>query len=182
MRVILGIDPGSRVTGFGVIRASGARTQYLASGCIRLPPAEPLAGRLQRIFESLGQVIDEHSPTEIAIEQVFMSKSAGAALKLGQARGAAIVAAAVRGLAVHEYSPSSIKQAVVGTGQAEKAQVQHMVRTLLSLPAAPQADAADALAAALCHAHTAASLARVPQVRATRRSGLRWRTTGRARA
>jgi len=139
MRVILGIDPGSRLTGFGVVRAAGGRMNYLASGCIRLSPAEPLATRLQKIYEGVSSIIEEHAPTELAIEEVFMSKSAGSALKLGQARGAAIVAVAVRGLSVFEYSPSSIKQAVVGTGRAEKTQVQHMVCTLLGLPAAPQA-------------------------------------------
>jgi crossover junction endodeoxyribonuclease RuvC len=182
MRVILGIDPGSRLTGFGVVRAAGGKTSYLASGCIRLSPAESLAIRLQKIYEGVSSIIEEHAPTELAIEEVFMSKSAGSALKLGQARGAAIVAAAVRGLAVFEYSPSSIKQAVVGTGKAEKTQVQHMVCTLLGLPATPQADAADALAAALCHAHTAESMARLPLERATRRAGVRWRSIGRAKA
>lgn len=180
--MILGIDPGSRLTGFGVVRAAAGRMSYLASGCIRLSTADPLATRLQKIYEGVSSIIEEHSPTELAIEEVFMSKSAGSALKLGQARGAAIVAAAVRGLAVFEYAPRSIKQAVVGNGNAEKSQVQHMVCTLLGLPGTPQADAADALAAALCHAHTAESMARIPLARATRRSGTRWRSIGRAKA
>jgi crossover junction endodeoxyribonuclease RuvC len=170
--VILGVDPGSRVTGFGLIRADGARLQYLGSGCIRLADEE-LPGRLKRIFECLTEIIEEHRPTEFAIEQVFLARSADSALKLGQARGAAIVAAVRLGLPVYEYSARRIKQSVVGTGAAEKEQVQHMVKTLLKLPAAPQADAADALAAALCHAHTRQSLARLPGARATRRGRLR---------
>ena len=182
MRVILGIDPGSRLTGFGVVRAVAGKTSYLASGCIRLSASDSLATRLQKIYEGVCSIIDEHAPTELAIEEVFMAKSAGSALKLGQARGAAIVAAAVRGLTVFEYSPSSIKQAVVGTGRAEKTQVQHMVRTLLALPGVPQADAADALAAALCHAHTSESMARIPLVQASRRAGTRWRSIGRVKA
>jgi crossover junction endodeoxyribonuclease RuvC len=170
--VILGIDPGSRVTGFGVIRADGARLQYLGSGCIRVADEE-LPGRLKRIFDCITEIIEEHRPTELAIEQVFMAKSAGSALKLGQARGAAIVAAVRLGLPVFEYSARRIKQSVVGTGAAEKEQVQHMVRALLKLPAHPQADAADALAAALCHAHTRQSLGRLPGASATRRGRVR---------
>jgi len=170
--VILGVDPGSRVTGFGVIRTDGARLHYLASGCIRVANEE-LPGRLKQIFECLTEVIELHSPTEMAIEQVFMAKSAGSALKLGQARGAAIVAAVRLDVPVFEYSARRIKQSVVGTGAAEKEQVQHMVRTLLKLPAAPQADAADALAAALCHAHTHASMSRLPGTTATRRGRMR---------
>jgi len=171
--VILGVDPGSRVTGFGLIRVEGSRLEYLTSGCIRLGAGEELPLRLRHIFEDLGEIIERHAPLEVAIEQVFMAKSAGSALKLGQARGAAIVAAVSRGLPVYEYSARSIKQAVVGTGAAEKEQVQHMVRTLLRLPAAPQSDAADALAAALCHAHTRVSMRRLPLARSARRGRLR---------
>lgn len=172
MPVILGVDPGSRITGFGVIRAEGARLSYVASGCIRVADAE-MPQRLRRIFECIGEIIGQHRPAELAIEQVFMAKSAGSALKLGQARGVAIVAAVLQGLPVFEYSPRRIKQSVVGTGAADKEQVQHMVRTLLKLPAAPQADAADALAAAICHAHTSQSLSNLPQASATRRGRLR---------
>ena len=171
--MILGIDPGSRVTGFGLIGAEGGRLRYLSSGCIRLNASEAMPIRLRRIFEHMGEILDAHSPDEMAVEQVFMAKSAGSALKLGQARGVAIVSAARRGIPVFEYSATRIKQAVVGTGRADKTQVQHMVRSLLALPAAPQADAADALAVALCHAHTRESLARLPGAHAVRRGRLR---------
>lgn len=157
MTLILGIDPGSRKTGFGVIRCDGNRHRYVTSGVIRLPTGE-LPERLGVIFESINTIISEHQPVEVAVEEVFMAKSAGSALKLGQARGAAVTACVSRGLAVSEYTARQIKQAVVGTGAANKEQVQHMVMTLLKLPAAPQEDAADALAAALCHAHTRQSL------------------------
>jgi crossover junction endodeoxyribonuclease RuvC len=160
------------VTGFGVIAADGGRFRYLSSGCIRLA-REEMPIRLKRIVEGLTTIIEEHAPEEMAIEQVFMAKSAGSALKLGQARGAAIVAAVQRDLNVFEYSARRIKQSVVGTGAADKAQVQHMVRALLSLAGSPQADAADALAVALCHAQTRQSLLRLPEARAIRRGRLR---------
>lgn len=153
MTLILGIDPGSRKTGFGIIRVNGSRQEYIASGVIRLPVIA-LADRLKIIFDSISEIIDSHGPAEVAVEEVFMAKSAGSALKLGQARGAAIVACVRAELIVAEYTARQIKQAVVGTGAANKEQVQHMVKTLLKLPAAPQEDAADALAAALCHANT----------------------------
>lgn len=157
MTLILGIDPGSRKTGFGIIASQGGRNHYVASGVVRLPDVA-FADRLKLLFDSLTEVIDTHQPVEVAIEEVFMAKSAGSALKLGQARGAAMVACVNRSLLVAEYTARQIKQAVVGTGAATKEQVQHMVVTLLSLPATPQEDAADALAAALCHAHTRQSL------------------------
>ncbi len=153
MTLILGIDPGSRKTGFGVIRVQGTRQEYVASGVIRLP-LTALADRLKIIFDSISEIIESHSPDEVAVEEVFMAKNPGSALKLGQARGAAIVACVNRNVLVSEYTARQIKQAVVGTGAANKEQVQHMVKTLLRLPAAPQEDAADALAAALCHANT----------------------------
>lgn len=153
MAVILGIDPGSRKTGFGVLQMEGGKARYLTSGIIKLPTESPLPVRLGVLFDSLAQIIDEFQPVEASIEQVFMARSADSALKLGQARGAAVVACVTRGLSVYEYSARQIKQAVVGTGAADKTQVQHMVKTLLALPAAPKEDAADALAAALCHAH-----------------------------
>jgi crossover junction endodeoxyribonuclease RuvC len=157
MTLILGIDPGSRKTGFGIISVQGSRQTYVASGVIRLPLIA-LADRLKIIFDSISEIIDSHGPQEVAVEEVFMAKSAGSALKLGQARGAAIVACVNRELIVAEYTARQIKQAVVGTGAADKEQVQHMVKTLLKLPAAPQEDAADALAAALCHANTRQSM------------------------
>jgi crossover junction endodeoxyribonuclease RuvC len=171
--MILGVDPGSRVTGFGLVRAEAGRLRYVASGCIRLDGNSAMPLRLRQIFEDMSEIIEAHAPVEMAVEQVFMAKSAGSALKLGQARGVAIVAAARRGIPVFEYSATRIKQSVVGTGRADKTQVQHMVRALLALPAAPQADAADALAVALCHAHTRESLRSMPGARATRRGRLR---------
>ncbi|WP_166265965.1 crossover junction endodeoxyribonuclease RuvC [Marinobacter caseinilyticus] len=160
MAIILGVDPGSRITGYGLIRCEGRRTEYLDSGCIRVGE-KPMAQRLQTIFHSLATLIGEYRPDEFAIEQVFMARNPDSALKLGQARGAAIVSAANSGLAVFEYSARQVKQAVVGNGGADKAQVQHMVQTLLSLSRKPQADAADALAIALCHAHMNQSISRI---------------------
>lgn len=154
---LLGVDPGSRITGFGIILLENRQHRYLSSGCIRTEGGE-MAGRLQEIFQGLSQLIQEFQPHMLAIEKVFMHRNADAALKLGQARGAALVAATNAGLAVHEYTPNEIKQAVVGHGHADKRQVQHMVRVLLNLPATPQADAADALAVALCHAQTSSAL------------------------
>lgn len=148
---ILGIDPGSVITGYGVIEA-GDRPTLCEAGCLRLPNAG-FPERLARIFEGLRDVIDKWSPGEMAVESVFVSRNAASALKLGQARGAAICAGAAAGLTIAEYSPAKIKQAVVGRGSADKAQVQHMVRILLNLPETLQADAADATAVALCHLH-----------------------------
>ena len=151
MTVILGIDPGSRKTGFGLVEVTQAGNRYVSSGVIKLPVDEPLALRLKVLAQALNEIIDEFSPTVAAIEEVFMNKSAGSALKLGQARGAAMVICATRELEVFEYATRQIKQAVVGTGGATKDQVQHMVTRLLRLPATPGEDASDALAAALCH-------------------------------
>ncbi len=148
----MGIDPGSRVTGYGVIRQVGRQLTYLGSGCIRTnTPALP--ERLRLIYAGVSEIITQFSPDYFAIEQVFMAKNADSALKLGQARGAAIVAAVNQTLPVFEYAARQVKQTVTGTGAADKAQVQHMVRTLLKLPANPQADAADALAIAITHCH-----------------------------
>jgi crossover junction endodeoxyribonuclease RuvC len=154
MTVILGIDPGSRKTGFGVLRIDGKRPLYVSSGTIRLPVNEPLSARLKVLYESLTEIIETHQPVQAAIESVFVAKSADSALKLGHARGAAMVACEMHGLTVHEYAARQIKQSVVGTGAASKQQIQHMVTTLLGLSAEPQEDAADGLAAALCHCHT----------------------------
>ncbi len=157
MSIILGIDPGSRLTGYGVIRQTGSKFEYIASGCIRMTTTE-MPDRLKQIFDGVRQIIAQTQPTVFAIEQVFMARNPDSALKLGQARGAAIVAAKFADLEVFEYSARQVKQSVVGTGAADKTQVQHMVKTLLKLPANPQADAADALAVALCHGHTQQSL------------------------
>ncbi|PNC08945.1 crossover junction endodeoxyribonuclease RuvC [Escherichia coli] len=150
MAIILGIDPGSRVTGYGVIRQVGRQLSYLGSGCIRTK-VDDLPSRLKLIYAGVTEIITQFQPDYFAIEQVFMAKNADSALKLGQARGVAIVAAVNQELPVFEYAARQVKQTVVGIGSAEKSQVQHMVRTLLKLPANPQADAADALAIAMIH-------------------------------
>lgn len=157
MSIILGIDPGSRITGYGVIQQKGNKCHYIASGCIRTK-GDTLAPKLDMIFNGVSEIIQQYQPTEFGIEQVFMAKNADSALKLGQARGAAIVAATQADLYVCEYSARQIKQAVSGTGGATKDQVQAMVVQILSLSGRPQADAADGLAIAICHAHTAQSL------------------------
>lgn len=156
MTRILGIDPGSRLTGFGLIDAQRGRAQYVESGVIRIDPG-PLDARLACIFSGITELLVEFQPTSVAIENVFMHRNAASALKLGQARGAAIVAAAVAGVVVAEYTPAEIKLSVVGNGRAAKAQVQFMVSRLLGLAALPRADAADALAGALCHAQRLAN-------------------------
>lgn len=153
MTIILGIDPGSRITGYGVIRQQGRRLEYLGSGCIRTDSVD-LAGKLGQIFAGVTEVITQFQPDTFAIEQVFMAKNPDSALKLGQARGSAIVAAVNAGLPVSEYAARLIKQSVVGNGNADKKQMQHMVVQVLKLTATPQADAADALGVAICHAHT----------------------------
>jgi crossover junction endodeoxyribonuclease RuvC len=149
---ILGIDPGLVATGFGVVERSGNELIHVAHGTVRPPRSSPLAARLHCLYSALAQVIEEHRPDAVAIEQVFVASSPYAALVLGQARGALLAAVAARGLPVTEYTPSQIKQGVAGSGAAPKPQVQAMVRRLLALDRAP-ADAADALAAAIRHAH-----------------------------
>ncbi len=172
MSIVLGVDPGSRKTGFGVLSTESNRLSYVASGVIRIPETLTLPERLQMIFSHLTEVIEQYQPGEFAIEQVFMAKNAGSALKLGQARGAAIVAATMQDLPVSEYEARKIKQSVVGTGAADKLQVQHMVKTLLKLPRSPQEDAADALAVAICHVNTQRHLVSVAQSRHFRRGRL----------
>ncbi len=149
---ILGIDPGSRVTGYGVVDQDGQQLRYIASGCVRAE-AGTLAERLGIIFDGVSQVIGEYQPQEMAIEQEFMNKNADSALKLGQARGAAICAGVQSQVPVEEYAARQIKQAVVGRGGASKQQVLHMICVLLSLPQSPPGDAADALGVAVCHGH-----------------------------
>ncbi|MBC8653702.1 crossover junction endodeoxyribonuclease RuvC, partial [Providencia vermicola] len=137
MAIILGIDPGSRVTGYGVIRQQGRQLLYLGSGCIRTQ-VDDLPSRLQRIYAGVSEIITQYQPDILSIEQVFMAKNADSALKLGQARGVAIVAAANANIPVFEYAARQVKQTVVGTGAAEKSQVQHMVKSILKLSANPQ--------------------------------------------
>jgi crossover junction endodeoxyribonuclease RuvC len=176
MQIILGIDPGSRITGFGVISVSDVgrtnKYEYLDSGCIKTlglidkeidnpddyynlnkskADISVISARLKIIYKSVSELIIKYKPTHVAIEQVFVNKNVQSALKLGQARGAAILAAAMHDVPVFEYAPRQIKKAIVGTGAAEKSQVQHMVTQLLSLSKKPGLDAADALAIAICH-------------------------------
>jgi crossover junction endodeoxyribonuclease RuvC len=148
---VLGLDPGSRRTGFGVIECRGGQLVAVAHGCLSLAAAAP-AARLRMIFEGLQELMSQHHPAEVAVERVFVSRNADSALKLGQARGAALCAVPA-GVPVFEYAPRAVKLAVVGSGAAEKFQVAHMIRTLLALSERPGADAADALAVAVCHAH-----------------------------
>ena len=148
---ILGVDPGSRVTGYGVIEVEGPRSRWLAHGQIRCGEGE-LGGRLLQIFSELGALIREYRPQEAAVESVFVNRNVSSAIVLGQARGAAICALAGAGLSLAEYAPAQVKSAIVGQGRAEKAQVQHMIKALLQLERAPPADASDALAVALLEA------------------------------
>lgn len=155
---ILGIDPGLRVTGFGVIEKTGEKTTYIASGTIKTASGkktdkEALPARLKIIVEGLTEVINTYAPTQVAIEKVFVNVNPQSTLLLGQARGAAISAAVIKNLDVAEYTALQVKQSVVGNGHADKEQVQEMVKRLLQLPATPGPDSADALACAICHVH-----------------------------
>ncbi len=151
-RIILGIDPGSRTTGYGVIAVEKRKNYYLASGCIRLHSKDWLE-KCHTLYDALQGIIQTHQPTEAAIERIFMHINPASALKLGQARGAAITALAYHRVTLSEYTARQVKQAVVGYGAAQKRQVQQMVQVLLALSGMPQVDASDALAVALCHSH-----------------------------
>lgn len=160
MAIILGIDPGSRITGYGLINSVGNKLEYIHCGCVRTEtPSQP--ERLKIIFSEICQIIEQYSPQQAAVEEVFMGKNPSAALKLGQARGSAMVACLSHDLTVAEYSARKVKQAVVGAGGADKLQVQHMVKAILSIGDTIAEDAADALAVAICHANTEASLIRM---------------------
>jgi crossover junction endodeoxyribonuclease RuvC len=150
MSIILGIDPGSIKTGYGVIQTDGRHHNYIDCGYISLGSG-PLPGRLNELFENLNELINLYKPQCVSVEQVFVAKNARSALTLGHARGVIIVAAVQQKMSVYEYSAKQIKSSVVGNGAATKQQVQFMVKNLLQLPSLPQEDAADALAAALCH-------------------------------
>lgn len=153
MERILGIDPGSRLTGYGVIESDHSILRFISCGVIKTNTEFPFCHRLNEIFDGINEVIQLQDPSVCAIEDVFVAKNARAALKLGQARGAAVVSAMQNGLQVYDYNPKMVKQAVAGYGQAEKVQIQNMVKTILGLSAAPSSDAADALAVAICHAN-----------------------------
>lgn len=167
MATILGIDPGSRITGYGIIKEINQKLHYLDSGCIRTSEGD-LTSRLLEIFNGICELMDAYSPDEVAIEQVFMHQNPSSALKLGHARGVAMVACASHRVKVSEYSAREVKQTIVGYGAAEKHQVKQMVMNLLLLNSAPQNDAADALAIAICHCHMRVK-GRVQGARRTRR-------------
>ena len=150
--LILGIDPGLNRCGWGLVASEGARLSHIAHGIVAPKPQQQLASRLLFLFEELGAVIDQHNPHEVAVEETFVNSNARAALALGQARGVALAAAARRGVVVAEYSPATIKKAIVGSGSADKTQIAFMVRRLLPAAGDVSADAADALGVALCHA------------------------------
>jgi crossover junction endodeoxyribonuclease RuvC len=159
---IIGIDPGSQRTGVGIIDVDGTgKLIHVFHGALAVAGEATFPLRLKRIFDELCDIIAAHQPAECGIERVFMARNPDSALKLGQARGAAICAVVSQGITVHEYAATEVKQSVVGSGRGDKAQVQHMIGILLGLKGPLQADAADALAIAVTHAHTRASLARV---------------------
>lgn len=151
---ILGIDPGTGTTGYGIIDVEGNRLRHVDNGIIKTKSSEPLPLRLKTIYDGLTCILEEFSPDAVSVEQVFLAKNPKAALTLGHSRGTAVLAAVNKGIEVHEYSALQVKSAVVGYGHAAKQQVQHMVKALLNLPEVAQEDAADALAVAICHANS----------------------------
>lgn len=160
--IILGVDPGTRTTGFGVIEVLGSRFRYLEAGGISLAATDDMSERLLKLSFELGKIIHQYKPEAMAVEKIFHAVNVQSALKLGYARGVILLEAAKKGLSIGEYTPTSIKQAVTGYGRAEKTQVQEMVRILLGLEQVPKPhDAADALAVAICHAHSGADLTRI---------------------
>jgi len=171
MTRILGIDPGSRLTGYGIIDMDGNHSTHIAHGTIRIQ-GDNIAEKLGLLFRELRRILDEFQPDEVSVEKVFMHKNADSALTLGQARGCAITACADKDLPVFEYTANQVKQATVGKGHAAKEQVQHMVKILLCLRASPPADAADALATALCHGHSREGMLRMTGVKGIKRGRL----------
>lgn len=151
---ILGIDPGTSLTGYGIIDVEGNRLRHIDSGVISTKSKDPLPIRLQTIYDGLREILDQYLPACVAVEQVFMAKNPRAALTLGHSRGVALLAGIHSDLPVSEYSALQVKSAVVGYGRADKQQVQHMVKALLNLPEVAQEDASDALAVAICHANS----------------------------
>ena len=168
---ILGVDPGLRITGFGVIEKTGNKLAYLASGCIKTDAKTSLPTRLGAIHAGLRELVAQYQPDQAVVEIVFVNVNPQSTLLLGQARGAAITALVSSGLDVAEYTALQVKQAVVGNGHADKTQVQHMVRRLLSLSGDPSPDAADALACAICHAHGSTGLAAMAGIGTRKRGG-----------
>lgn len=154
MTIVMGIDPGSLVTGYGIIRINNLQLEYIDSGCIRMDSNKKIAPRLKQIHDGIAELIAQYQPNEAAIEEVFMANNASSAIKLGQARGAAITTLMRFNIEPAEYSAREVKKAIVGYGAASKEQMQLMVKTLLKLPGIPAEDAADALAIAICHVNT----------------------------
>lgn len=152
---ILGIDPGTRVTGYGIVENKENRLIHIDNGGIFTDAGAPLPERLKEIYTGLGKIIEEYRPDVISMEDIFYSKNVKSALKLGHARGVSILAGSIKDIEIFEYSPTAIKSAITGYGRAGKEQIQRMVKVLLNLPEVPQSDAADALAAAICHINTA---------------------------
>lgn len=154
--IILGVDPGTAITGYGFVRVEDDQLEMIAFGAITTPPDWELARRIEHIYRELSRLITQHAPTDAVVEKLFFSKNVRTALSVGQARGVALLAAEQAHLTIHEYAPLEIKQAIAGYGRADKNQVQQMVKLLLKLDSIPQPDdAADALAVAICHAHSA---------------------------
>lgn len=172
MTRILGIDPGSQITGYGIIDTEGNHSAHVDHGIIRVR-GKDIAEKLRLIYQGLSALITQFEPHEVSIEKVFMHKNADSALKLGQARGAAITVAAIHDLEIFEYSANQVKQSTVGKGHAAKQQVQHMVKVLLNLSEVPFADASDALAIALCHAHSRHGVLRMRGVSGIKHGRLR---------
>lgn len=172
---VLGIDPGSRITGYGIVDQTGNRLVHVDNGAIFTDSAADFPGRLKQIFDGLSGIILQYHPDEVAVENIFFSTNVQSALKLGQARGAAIVAAVNANLPVAEYSALQVKQAVVGQGRAEKGQVQKMLKSLLGLPEIAQADASDALAVAVCHINSHGLKQKTGQGGALKRQKTSWR-------
>lgn len=168
---ILGIDPGSLLTGYGIIEMDGNYAKHVTHGLIRLGEKD-ISKKLQLLFRELITVIHEFRPNEVSIEKVFLHKNVDSALKLGQARGCAITACAEKGLPIYEYAATQVKKATVGKGHATKQQIQHMVKVLLCLDSNPQADSADALAIALCHGHSREGLLRMNEAKIARKGTL----------
>jgi len=182
--IVIGIDPGTANTGFGVVRTSGDRMVALDGGVIETPPALPVERRLAQLHDSLGELIRWHEPKAMALEDLFFGKNVASAMSVGEARGVAMLAAAKHEVACHDYTPQAVKKAVCGSGGADKSQVQRMVASLLGLPEPPAPDhAADAFAVAICHAGTAAAGNAVshfgrPRVGTTPAMGARQRLAG----
>jgi crossover junction endodeoxyribonuclease RuvC len=158
---VLGVDPGSRTTGFGLIEVSRRRLTHVDSGALAVGASLPVEARLLKVFDALSQLIAQYAPDVLSVEDVFFARNVRSAITLGQARGAALVAASRAGVPVCSYTPAEIKMTVAGNGRAEKGQIQEMVRAILSLERLPSVDAADALAAAICHAQRAPMAKRV---------------------